>query len=188
MGVSVLNEEGLLIIAVASRSIMIVGAEHVPQGLSVWLMLLHQACLCYLSLLPMLQTFFQSLLMPSAKKCHYLQLLSRPKMASHLVVWNLKMTASRPLFVKTTRPLGIIVRPPLAMTTRLLGITLRQPLAMRCLRIVSWHGLMASLTYLRWKIYFSYQAAKFKDIKVDATLHNAQEELIHHIKKTQFSS
>jgi hypothetical protein len=27
-----------------------------------------------------------------------------------------------------------------------------------------------------------YQAAKFKDIKVNATLHDAQEALIHHIK------
>jgi hypothetical protein len=44
MGVSVLNVEGLLTTAVASRSIMIAGAEHVPQGLPVWLMLLHQAC------------------------------------------------------------------------------------------------------------------------------------------------
>jgi hypothetical protein len=32
-----------------------------------------------------------------------------------------------------------------------------------------------------------YQAAKFKDIKVDATLQDAQEELMHYIK-TQFSS
>jgi hypothetical protein len=32
-----------------------------------------------------------------------------------------------------------------------------------------------------------YQAAKFKDIKVDSTLHNTQEELMHHIKNTQFS-
>jgi hypothetical protein len=31
-----------------------------------------------------------------------------------------------------------------------------------------------------------YQAAKFKDIKVDATLHDAQEELMHHIKKHSF--
>jgi hypothetical protein len=31
-----------------------------------------------------------------------------------------------------------------------------------------------------------YQAAKFKDTKVDATLHDAQEELMHYIKKTVF--
>jgi hypothetical protein len=29
-----------------------------------------------------------------------------------------------------------------------------------------------------------YQSAKFKDIKVDASLHDAQEELMHHIKNT----
>jgi hypothetical protein len=31
-----------------------------------------------------------------------------------------------------------------------------------------------------------YQAAKFKDITVDATLHDSQEELMHHIKKHSF--
>jgi hypothetical protein len=31
-----------------------------------------------------------------------------------------------------------------------------------------------------------YQAAKFKDIKVDATLHDAQKELMHYIKNTVF--
>jgi hypothetical protein len=31
-----------------------------------------------------------------------------------------------------------------------------------------------------------YQAANFKDIKVDATLHDAQEEFMHYIKKHSF--
>jgi hypothetical protein len=111
MAVYVLNVEGFLTAAVASISIMIVGSDHVPQGLPVYLVLLHQAYLCYLPLLPLLKKFINTLLLPLTKKCHYFQLLSRPKMASHLIVRNLKMTASRPLFVKTTRLLGIIVRP-----------------------------------------------------------------------------
>jgi hypothetical protein len=227
MGVSVLKLGRLLIIAVALIIIIIMVAKHVPQCLPVW----------HLSLLSMLQTFVQPLLLPLAKKCHYLKLLSRPKMASDLVVRNLKMTSSVPFFVKKTRPQGIIVRPPLAMM-KPLGITVWQPLATRCLYIVLWHGLIASLTYLRWEIDFSfvemsqmwltmrttiyysnlvkvtpestsipplptsghpvdvqdtypeyihhYQSAKFKDIKVYATLQDAQEELMHHIKTHSF--
>jgi hypothetical protein len=139
MLVSVFNAEGLLMTEVALRSIVIVGAEHVPQGLTVSLVVLHQACLCYLSRLPMLQTFVQPLLPPLANKFHYLQLLSRPKTR------NLQISASRRLSFKTTPPLVIMLHPQVMMM-RPLGITVLQPLAPQCLRIVLWHGLMASLT------------------------------------------
>jgi hypothetical protein len=54
MVVSVFNAEGLLTTEVALRSIVIVGAEHVPQGLTVSPVALNQECyvtchiyLCY---------------------------------------------------------------------------------------------------------------------------------------------
>jgi hypothetical protein len=56
MGVSVLNVKGRLRTAVTSRSIMIVTAKHVYQGLPVLLRLLHQTPSFYQLLMLMLHS------------------------------------------------------------------------------------------------------------------------------------